>query len=187
MSVLGPALLGAAGLVLLAAAVGHLRSREELRSGLRAHGVLPQRAQVVVSGVLGPLEAVLGAAALVVAVGDVPAGVSLAVGMPIAGLFLAFTGYLWQVLRTTDGRVVPCACGLGATPVTRSAVLRGGILAGAAVTGGISGSGWDLPSAPVPESFVALAAMLVIALATALLPAARTVPQAAIVHPAGAR
>lgn len=183
MSVLSPALLGAVGLVLLAAAVGHLRAPGELRSGLRAHGVLPGGAQRVVAGLLGPLELALGAAALGVAVVDVPLGLSLAVSMPVAGLFLAFTGYLWQVLRTTTGRVVPCACGLGATPVTRSAVLRGGILTALALTGGVAGSGWELATAPAAEVFVALAAMLVLALAVALLPAARTVPEPAIVHP----
>lgn len=182
MSILSPALLGAVGLVLIAAAIGHLRSPAELRSGLRAHDVLPQGAQHTVAAVLGPLEAVLGVAALVVAVVAVPPGAALAVSMPIAGLFLAFTGYLWQVLRTTEGQVVPCACGLGATPVSQSAVLRGGILAVAAISGGIAGSGWSLAAAPAPEIGVALAAMLVLALAIALLPAARAVPEAAISH-----
>lgn len=187
MSVLSPALFGAAGLVLLAAAVSHLRSPAQLRAGLRAHGVLPEGTRAAVSRVLGPAEAVLGATALVVAAVEVPSGLSLAVSMPIAGLFLAFTLYLWQVLRTTEGRVVPCACGLGETPVSRSAVLRGGILTAVAVLGGATGGGWSIAGAPGPEVFVALAAMLVLALAAALLPAARAVPEAAIIHHGGPR
>lgn len=185
MSVLSPALLGAVGLVLLAAAVGHLRSPAELREGLRAHGILPTGLQSRIAGVLGPLEAVLGVAALVVAVSDVPSGVSLAVGMPIAGLFLSFTVYLWRVLKVTEGQVVPCACGLGQTPVSESAVVRGGILTALAITGAVSGSAWSLAAAPPQEVFVAVAGMLVIALAVALLPAARALPEATI--RAGAR
>lgn len=113
MSVLSPALLGACGLVLLAAAIAHLRSPQALRRGLLAHGVLPDTAHRSVSLVLGPVEAILGAAALVVALGGSSRGVALAVSMPIAALFLLLAVYLAQVLRVTAGQVVPCACGLG--------------------------------------------------------------------------
>lgn len=180
MSVLSPALLGAAGLVLLAAATSHLRSPAALRRGLDAHDLLPRGARTAVALLLGPLEAVLGAAALVVAVTAVPRPVALAVGMPVAGLFLALTLYLVRVLRATRGRPVPCACGLGETPVSRSAVLRGGILTAMALVGTVTADGWALVGAPAAEVGVALAAMLVLALAVALLPAARAVPDAAI-------
>ncbi|MCK0113510.1 hypothetical protein MWU75_15285 [Ornithinimicrobium sp. F0845] len=185
MSILSPALLGAVGLVLLASAAAHLRSPAALRRGLDAHGVLPPGARGPVALVLGPLEALLGAGALVTAVIDVPSGVALAVSMPIAGLFLAFTLYLGQVLRAAQGRVVPCACGLGEAPVSRTAVLRGGILTTLALVGGVSADGWSLAGAPAAEAGVALAAMLVIALSVALLPAARAVPEAAIRREAG--
>src|SRR5690606_29460433 len=108
----------------LAAAVGHLRDPDSLRRGLRAHGVLPDGAHRSVAVLLGPLEAVLGAAALVAAVTGPSLAATLAVSMPIAGLFLALTGYLGQVLRVTAGAVVPCACGLGEAPVGRPAVVR---------------------------------------------------------------
>ena len=61
MSVLSPALLGAAGLVLLASAAGHLRSPGTLRRGLQAQGVLGTRGRRAVALVLGPVEGVLGA------------------------------------------------------------------------------------------------------------------------------
>lgn len=182
MSILSPALLGAVGLVLLAAALGHLRSPRDLRRGLDAQDLLPGGLRGPVVVLLGPVEALLGVAALVVSVVEVPAGVTLAVGMPIAVLFLAFTVYLAQVLRVTNGRVVPCACGLGETPVSRSAVLRGGILTVLAVVGGVGAGPWALAQAPAQEIGVAVAAMLVLALATALMPAARAVPDAAIHH-----
>ncbi|USQ80063.1 hypothetical protein NF556_21165 [Ornithinimicrobium faecis] len=178
MSILSPALLGAVGLVMVAASLSHLRSPEALRRGLRAHQVLPERLHTPVSRVLGPLEAVLGAAALVVALTGAPLGAALLIGMPLAGLSLALALYLWQVLRVTAGQVVPCACGLGEAPVSQSAVLRGGILAVLAVAGATTANGWAVHTAPAAEIFVALAAMLVLALATALLPAARAVPEA---------
>lgn len=180
MSVLSPALLGAVGLVMLASAISHLRSPEDLRRGLSAHGVLPQRWHGPISLVLGPLEAVLGAAALVVALSGAPTAVAVGVGMPLAALSLAFTLYLAQVLRTTAGQVVPCACGLGQAPVNESAAARGGILTVLSVAGATTASGWAVHTAPASEIFVALAAMLVLALATALLPAARAVPEATL-------
>lgn len=183
MSILSPALLGAVGLVLLAAAVGHLRSPAALRRGLAAHGILPAHTHAPVAAVLGPLEGVLGAAALVTALTEVPRAVALAVSMPIAALFLTFTLYLARVLRDARGRVVPCACGLGETPVGGPAVLRGGILSALALVGGLTAGSWALVGAPAAEAGVALAAMLVIGLAVALLPAARTVPEAAITAP----
>ncbi|WP_109472737.1 MauE/DoxX family redox-associated membrane protein [Ornithinimicrobium cavernae] len=180
MSVLSPALLGTVGLVLVAASAGHLRSPGALRDGLRAHGVLPGTVHGPVARVLGPVEALLGGAALVTALTGAPPGVTLAVSMPSALLLLLLTGYLWQVLRVTAGRVVPCACGLGDAPVSPSAVLRGGILAVLAVVGGTTAAGWSLTTAPAREVFVTLAAMVVLALAAALLPAARAVPEAAL-------
>ena len=180
MSILSPALLGAVGLVMVAASLSHLRSPEALRRGLGAHRVLPERLHTPISRVLGPLELVLGAAALVLAVTGAPLAPTLLVGMPLAGLSLALTVYLWQVLRVTAGDVVPCACGLGEAPVGLPAVVRAGILTVLALTGATTANGWAIHTAPVAEIFVALAAMLVLALATALLPAARAVPAPAI-------
>lgn len=180
MSILSPALLGSVGLVLLAAAASHLRDPDSLRRGLRAHGILPDGAQRVVSVLLGPLEAVLGAAALVAAVTGPSLAAALVVSMPIAGLFLVLTGYLARVLRVTAGQVVPCACGLGEAPVGRSAVVRGGTLTVMALAGGATASGWSVSGAAAEEVVVALSAALVLGLVTALLPAARAVPDAAI-------
>lgn len=189
MSILSPALLGAAGLVLLAAAAGHLRSPADLRRGLAAHQVLPTSLHRAVATVLGPVELVLGALALAAAVGAGGAGRGFALGvsMPLAALFLLLTAYLVQVLRTTRGQVVPCACGLGQTPVGPPTIARAGILTAVAVLGGVTAQGWSLPSAPATEASVALAAMLVLALATALLPAARAVPEAVLSHAGGHR
>lgn len=180
MSVLSPALLGAVGLVMAAASISHLRSPESLRRGLRAHRVIPGRFHDLIARLLGPLEAVLGVAALVVAVTGPPLATALLVGMPLAGLSLALTTYLARVLRVTAGEVVPCACGLGEAPVSPSAVLRGGILALMSIAGAATAAGWAVHTATLAEILVALAAMLVLALATALLPAARAVPAPAL-------
>src|SRR5699024_3285034 len=133
-----------------------------------------------VARALGPLELLLGGAALVLALTGAPLAATLAVGMPLAGLSLALTLYLGQVLRVTEGRAVPCACGLGEAPVGRSAILRAGILTVLSVAGASTATGWAILSAPAPEILVTVAAMLVLALATALLPAARAVPDAAL-------
>lgn len=189
MSILSPALLGAAGLVLLAAGLGHLRSPADLRRGLAAHRVLPGALHRAVALVLGPVEVALGALALVAAVGagSWGRGVAVGVSMPVTLLFLLLTAYLFRVLRTTRGQVVPCACGLGETPVGPPTVARAAILTALAALGGVTAQGWSLASAPAAEVFVALAAMLVLALATALLPAARTVPEAVLAHGGGHR
>lgn len=197
MSILSPTLLGAVGLVLVTASLSHLRSPEALAAGLRAHNVLPGHLHGWVSRALGPVEAALGVGLLLVAGAGLPTGATLAVSMPTVLLFLILTGYLARVLRIADGRPVPCACGLGQIPVSRSAVLRAGILALFALLGAVTDGGWSLASAPVLEVAVAGAAVLVLALATALLPAARAVPEAVLAHggtprhtataPAGAR
>lgn len=180
MSVLSPALLGAVALVLLASAVSHLRAPAALQRGLGAHGVLPPGTHRPVSLVLGPVEAVLGLAALGAALTGPATGTVLLMTAPAAALLLALTVYLGRVLRTTAGRVVPCACGLGEAPVSGSTLARAGVLTAMAVTGGVTATGWSVPAAPAAEVLVTGAAALVLALSTALLPAARAVPEATV-------
>lgn len=180
MSVLSPALLGAVGLVLLTSAAAHVRAPGALQRGLRSHGVLRHRTHRPVALTLGPVEAVLGVAALLAALTGPPPAPALAASMPAAVLFLALAVYLARVLRGTAGQAVPCACGLGEAPVSTTTVVRAGVLAGMAVAGGVTAAGWSVTRAPGAEVFVAVAAAVVLALSAALLPAARAVPPAAL-------
>ncbi|GGK58134.1 MauE/DoxX family redox-associated membrane protein [Ornithinimicrobium pekingense] len=182
MSVLSPALLAAVGLVLAVAGVGHVRAPAELRSGLHAHGVLPGATHRAVALLLGPAELALGLAVLVVAAAGPVPGTALATGGAAAALLLALTAYLRRVLAVSRsaGRPVPCACGLGEAPVGPSTVARAAILTLMATVGGLTANGWSAPAAPLPEVLVVLAAALVLAVGTSLLPAARAVPEPAV-------
>lgn len=173
MSVLSPALLGAVGLVLLVAGAAHLRRPGELRDGLVRHGVLPGWARRPVLVALPPLELALGVLLLLVPAGLAPA---LAPAVAAAALLAAFAGYLQVVLRRHPAGDLPCACGLGSTPVTGTAVARAALLAVFAVAGGLTDTGWSLPDRPWPEVLVAVSAAGVLALTTAALPASRVVP-----------
>lgn len=187
MSVLSPALLAAVALVLLAAAVGHLRDLPGLRRGLDAHRVLAPGVGRPVAAVLPVLEAVLGATLLAGAAGQLTGAdwatpTSRGAGLAAAALTLGFAAYLALVARRSAGEPVPCACGLGDTPVGPSAVLRAGLLAAMAAAGALTvatatGSpGSSGTAAGTPELVVTLAAALTLALGTALLPAARALP-----------
>ena len=180
MSILSPALLAAVGLVLLASGASHLRAPAGLLRGLRAQGVLPEGTHRPVALLLGPVEVLLGAAALVAAATGPSRTTALAVGLAAAGLFLALTVYLRRVLAVSAGEPVPCACGLGEVPVSLSTVVRAGILSAMAVTAAVTAGGWSVAAAPAVETTVAVAAALVLALSAAVLPAARTVPEAAV-------
>lgn len=174
MSVLSPGLLGAVGLVLVVAGTGHLRRPVDLRTGLARHGVVPGWALHPVRWGLPPLELALGLLVLLAAVGTVPAAWP---ALATALLSATFTAYLWTVLRRHPGEEVPCACGLGSTPVTGTSVARAALLALFAVTGGLTADAWAIADRPWYEVLVAVSAAAVLALATAALPATRAVPQ----------
>lgn len=177
MSVLSPALLGALALVLLASAVGHLRDPVALRSGLLAHGVLPAVLRGPVALLLPLVEVVLGVAAVLAVAGPGdPVLLTRLTGGGAFLLFAAFTTYLIIVLRTRPEPGVPCACGLGAASVGAASVLRAGVLALFAGVAALSAGGWTLATRPGVEIAVTLAAAVTLAVATALLPAAREVP-----------
>jgi hypothetical protein len=175
VSVLSPALLGAVALVLLVSGATHVLRPAELRSGLASHDVLPRRLRGTVRLVLPVVE--LGAAGAlltgVAGAGWSPVGPALAAAVLLAAL----GAYLWLVLRRHPEADVPCACGLGRTPVTGTAVARAGLLAGGALVGGLADQGWTLAGRPAEEALVAAAAAGTLALATALLPAARALPR----------
>ena len=216
MTVLTAAAALAVGLVLLAAALGHLRDARGTRAALAAHDVLPPGMQRAVAVLLAPVELLLGGALLLGAGLLLGAAAQAAEGpgrsgstlLSVAGgaavlLLAGFTAYLALVLRRTRGSgQVPCGCGLGTTPVGHWAVLRAALLlalallatvsATAGVLGGVgSGSapGWaELPTdeaSALAQVFVAAAAGLTLAVATAVLPAARSVPAALTTLPTG--
>lgn len=193
MSLIAAAAAIAVGLVLLAAATGHLRDRRGTKAALAAHDVLPPGLRRGVAAVLPPVELVLGAAVLLGVLGRGALGPVPTVALPLAAgaaalLLAGFTAYLALVLRRTRGAAdVPCGCGLGTTPVSHWAVARAGVLlalAVAATFGGIRGGAPDWSALPTDEApllaqaFVVVAAGLTLALATAALPAARAVPTA---------
>lgn len=192
----------AVGLVLLAAAVGHLRDGGGTRAALAAHDVLPPGMQRTAAVLLALAELLLGAGLVLGAVGLGRAGLGssdislLAVAGGAAAVLLAgFTAYLVQVLRRTRGRdEVPCGCGLGATPVGHWVVLRAAVLLLLALVATLGAAGvgapdWAaLPTDQAPllaQAVVVVAAGLTLAIATAALPAARAVPGALTTLPAG--
>lgn len=177
MSVLSPALLGAVALVLLASAAGHLRHPVALRSGLLVHDVLPAALHRPVSVLLPVAELTLGAVALwaIAGPGD-PVLLTRLGGAGAALLFAGFTAYLLAVLRTRPQPGVPCACGVGEASVGPASVARAGLLAGFAAVAALTAGGWTLTTRPALEVVVTVAAALTLAVATALLPAAREVP-----------
>jgi hypothetical protein len=173
MSVLSPALLGAVGLVLLVAGTAHLRRPAGLRDGLVRHGILPRWARGPVVVAIPALELALGVLLLLVPVGRGPA---LAPAVAAAVLLAAFSGYLQVVTRRHPAGDLPCACGLGSTPVNSTAVARAALLALFALAGGVADSGWTLTDRPWPEVLVAVSAAGVLALTAVVLPATRVVP-----------
>lgn len=192
MSLLTSVCALAVGLVLLSAAVGHVRDTRGTRRALAAHGVLPAGLRRPASALLAPVEVLLGAALVLGAVGAGPGPggttvVSVA-GASAALLLAGFTAYLALVLRRTrGGDQLPCGCGLGTTPLGPWTVVRAGLLLALAVVatlGAVTGAapGWTAPSAdgvPAPaQAFVAVAAGLTLALAAGALPATRAVPAA---------
>lgn len=173
MSILGPALLLAVGLVLLAAGAAHLRDPRSLRDAVRAHGVLPPAA--VPPRLLGAGETVLGAVLIVAALGG---GSALGrwSGAGAALLLAVMAGYLALARARQErsgGPALPCGCGVGEAPLGGAVVARSGALALTAVVGALTASSWSIGSRPLPEAVVALAAGLTLAIGLALLPAAR--------------
>lgn len=183
MSVLSPALLGAVALVLLAAAGGHLRNPVALRSGLLVHGVLPASLRRPVALLLPVAELVLAGTALsaLAGVGD-PVLLTRLAGGGAFLLFAGFTVYLLVVLRTNPGPGVPCACGIGEAAVGPPSVLRAALLGLFAVVAASGAQGWTVTGGTAAEVAVTLAAAGSLALATALLPAAREVPADLTLH-----
>lgn len=178
MSVLSPALLGAVALVLLASATSHLRRPVALRSALVVHDVIPPALRTPVSLLLPVAELLIGAAALLAVTGL--AGDPFTLGRATAGvalvLFAGFAAYLVAVLRTNPEPGVPCACGLGEAAVGPASVARAGVLALFAGLAALTADGWTVTGSPAAEILVAGAAALTLAVAAALLPAAREVP-----------
>lgn len=181
MSVLGPALLLAVGLVLAAAGVAHLRDPRSLGDAVRLHRVLPTR--LVPPRALGLLELVVGLALVGSALTGAVTGGRVA-GIAAALLLAAMTGYLARarVLQArSDAGDLPCGCGIAEAPLGPWVVARGAGLTTAAALGALTASSWAIAQRPAAEVVVALAAGLTLALVLALLPAARAVPAAATV------
>lgn len=95
-------------------------------------------------------------------------------------LVAAFTVYLMVVLaRTRAGEQLPCGCGLGAAPVGPWAVVRGLLLTALGLTATVGGVPlWGAqPDVPTwAEVVLVVAAGITLAIATATLPAARSLP-----------
>lgn len=192
MSLVAAAAGVAVGLVLLAAAVGHLRDSRGTLTALTAHGVLPARLRRATVALLPPLELLLGVALLLGVLAGHGRAPFLGAAHPVlpvaaggaATLLAAFAAYLALVVSRTRGvSDVPCGCGLGAAPVGHWAVLRAVVLVGLALVAALGGApAWGtLPTDQAPvlaQAFVVAAAGLTLAIATAILPAARAVPPA---------
>ncbi|GGK04843.1 hypothetical protein GCM10010123_38540 [Pilimelia anulata] len=169
-ALLGAVACGAAGL-LVAGGIIHLRDRDGLRALLDSHAVLPGRWRGAAGRVVGPAEAVTGAATL--------AGWFLApLGFRVAATataawYLAFSLYTASILR--GGRAPACGC-LGSTePVSRTVVLRAAVLAAGSAAGAWCGSPYPLgspPAVPLTLGAVAVVTAGVAWLLPVLIPAA---------------
>lgn len=175
MSILSPAFLAAAGLVLLASAAAHLRDPRALSVALGVQRMLPAAARRPVAAALAPVELAVGMAVLAGALGLVTAGWARLAGLGAALLCAAFTGYLLAVLRSRPADRVPCGCGVSEAPVGGPAVVRAGVLSVMAGVGALTADGWTALQAPASHALVVACAASTLAVATALLPAARLV------------
>ena len=123
-------------LILLAAGAQHLFTHTVLRSRLAAHGVAGPLAGRVISTGLPALEVLV--AGLTFWAVATASRTGLIVGLLAQTLlFLAFAGYLAQVVRVGNAGV-PCGCGPAEVPVGRGAIARAiglGVLAGVAAIG----------------------------------------------------
>ncbi len=180
MSILSPALLTAAALVLVTSGVGHLGGAEALRRALVVHGVLPGSLRRVVATALPVAEVALGGLLLAATFGTTGAGPvpGLVAGLGATGLFVLFAAYLALVLRAHPGGEVPCACGVGETSVGPAALGRAAGLAALAAAGALTAQGWAPGGRPVEEILVVGAAGVSLAITASLLPAARALPEA---------
>lgn len=153
---------GAAALLLLAAGVGHLRHRRLFAATLAAQRLLPVRVQALVAAVMGPLEVLLGTAALpALVVGGRP--VRLA-ALAAALLYLAFGGYVAFVWRTRPR--VPCGCFGSQAPASGATVLRAVVLGASCLATAVRG----LPRPGGTDAAVLAGGGLVLAAAFWLLP-----------------
>lgn len=173
MSVLGPALALAVGLVLTVAGLAHVRRPAALTAAVSAHRVLP--AAAVPPLVLGAVEALLGTALAVTAVTGAVEGTRILAGA--ATLLLAsMSVYLVAARRrqlASGAPDLPCGCGVGEAPLSGAVVARSLGLALAAGTAAVVASSWSLVERPAAEGVVTASAGITLAVVLALLPAAR--------------
>jgi uncharacterized membrane protein YphA (DoxX/SURF4 family) len=109
----------------LAAAIHKLRDLGDFRSVLAAYRVMP--------------EALVGAAAWLVAVFEIAIGVGALLRLPAAfvGAAVVLTGYAAAIgVNLTRGRrFIDCGCGGAAQPLSAGLVVRNGVLASVALVG----------------------------------------------------
>ncbi|MFC6018225.1 MauE/DoxX family redox-associated membrane protein [Plantactinospora solaniradicis] len=149
------AALGAA-LLLVAGGVGHLRDRRALATALASQRVLPRWARALVTVVLGPVQAIVGVAA-VTAWLAVPRLAAPAVAL-VGALFVAL-GLYTTVLRIRVP-AAPCGCFGASGPVTPVVVARAWLFAGAA--GAAVPVLWGASGVPLgPRALLLLPAVLV--------------------------
>ncbi len=122
-------------MLLVAAAVGHLRRRRMFAAVLAAQRVLPRRWRRPVAAMTGPVELLVGAAA----VAGWPVGGRVAVAglTAVAAVFVAFGLYLVVVRVRTPA--APCGC-FGDGEITGAVVARAWFFAAAAAAAAVLGA-----------------------------------------------
>jgi hypothetical protein len=126
-----------AALLLIAAGVGHLRHRPELRAALTAQALLPRRLRIAVEALIPAAELAIGlavvASLMLPAAGSVPLigpAAATARAASLAGpaliaqtvLYGGFAGYLWVVYRRRP--TAPCGCFASGGRVTPLVIAR---------------------------------------------------------------
>ncbi len=142
-------------LLLVAAAIGHLRRRRMFAAVLAAQRVLPRRWRRPVAAATGPVELLVGAAA--VAGWSAGGRIAVVALTAVAAVFLAFAVYLMVVRVRTPA--APCGC-FGGGGITPAVIARAWFFAAAATAAAVLGA--SVPaSSPAARSWPLLPAAVI--------------------------
>ena len=138
---------------------------------LDSHGVLARRLRRPVARGL-PLVEVAVAVALLL---DLATGwaATYVIGLTAAALLAAMTLYVHVAASRSEGRTVPCGCGVGEAPLGLWVTVRSALLTALALGGALTVRDGPTLARPAEELVVMAAAVLALSICLGALPAAR--------------
>lgn len=165
------ALLAVVAVMLFGAGAAHLRDPHAVRTVLESHDVLARRLRRPVA--LGlPLVELAVAVALLIGLGSGWTA-TFVVATIAAALLAAMTCYVHVAAARSQGRAVPCGCGIGEAPLGLWVTVRSGLLTALALFGALTVRDGPTLARPAEELVVMAAAVLALSLCLGALPAAR--------------